>query len=222
MRRHGRGTAVVLFVVLSLGLPGSLTVADAAARAPTTAARAPTTTIVKVEPVRIEEKRPPVDETSLLDAAIAGITALGGVVAGAAFTRRSEIARATREERNREIDDLVELVDRVTAVTNRLPLFGAASAKPKDVAELAADVRAVSDARGGAKDLAIRGSVDAFTAAAQEVVRDPSPGQVLSMQLRATTAAADVVKARVEEAIGALRRANEPSRKPRRAARQPA
>jgi hypothetical protein len=218
MLRHGRRLAVALVIVLSLGVPTSATGQRLAAKAPTTT----TITIVKVEPVRIEEKRPPVDETSLLDAAIAGITALGGVAVGVRYTRKSEKDRATREQRNREIDDVARLVDRVTAVTNRLPTFSAGNANPDDVAELAADVRAVLDARDRVQDLAIRGSVEAFAAAAQEVVRDPKPGPVLSAQVEATATAAKVVKARTAQAIDALRGANTASRRARRAARKAA
>ena len=100
MLRHGRRLAVALLIVLSLGVPASAAGQKPAAKAPTTTT---TVTIVKVEPVRIEEKRPPVDETSLLDAAIAGMTALAGVGVGVLYTRKSEKDKAAREERNREI-----------------------------------------------------------------------------------------------------------------------
>jgi hypothetical protein len=212
MRHHGHRLAVALLIVLALAFPTSAIGHKPAATTP------PTTTVVKVEPVQIKDQRPPVDETSLLDAAIAGVTAIAGVMVGARYTKKSEQDRMSREERNDEIAEIAKLVDRVSAVTDRLAAFGTGTAKPEDVVTLSADVRAVLDARDRVRDPEIRGSVESFAAAAQEVVQDPKPGPVLTAQVKATASTADVVKARAKQAIETLRSANMPSKKTRRAA----
>ncbi len=215
MRRHGHRLAVALLIALTLAFPTSAIGHKPAATTP------PTTTVVKIEPVQIKDQRPPVDETSLLDAGIAGVTAIAGVLVGVRYTRKSERDRMSREERNDEIAEIAKLVDRVTAVTGRLAAFGTGTANREDVVALSADVRAVLDARDRVRDPEIRGSVESFAAAAQEVVQDPKPGPVLTAQLKATASTADVVKARAKQAIETLRSANmpsKPSKKTRRAA----
>jgi len=155
--------------------------------------------------VRVEDDDGGINTTTLLESAVSGLVALGGVGIGVKANRRLERDRAEREQDAEQSADIDALVDAITAVTNRLPVFQSGKPQEADVLGLQADVSAVRDARERVQDVSLRGAVDVFSVAAQAILRDPTPGNALSDQIRAASGAADMVKARAKEAKEALR-----------------
>ena len=190
-----RSRLVLLLIAVSL-LSASSTEAWAASTPSTTK-----TTIVHVN----DDDDGGVDATSLLDSAVSGLIALGGVGIGVAANRRIERGKAFREECASQIADIDALIDGVTTVTNRLPVFQSGNAQQEDVLGLQADLSAVRDARNRVRDTSVRGAVDVFSVAVKEIIREPKPGKALSDQAQAATSAADMIKARAEEAKDVLR-----------------
>lgn len=84
-----------------------------------------------------------------------------------------------------------------------------------DILGLAADARAVVDARNRVRDPKVRGAIDVFATVAQEIIRDPELGPALSDQLKTVAATADMVERHSEEAKDTLRAEGVSSKKPR-------